>query len=79
MRLSEVLKDSNYKLTQFDAEKIESLEASIEVREELGKDTPFVNCLVRKKEIRLTPEEVVRQFQRHRPVYHTLLLSKHSE
>lgn len=61
MILAEVLKDSNYKLTQFSAEKVKFLEENITVRETRGKDTPYINCLVRKKEIKLTPEEAVRQ------------------
>lgn len=31
------------------------------MRETRGRDTPYVNCLVRKREMRLTPEEAVRQ------------------
>src|SRR5690554_1306237 len=61
MTLADILKDSNYKLTQFNAEKVEFLEENITVRETRGKDTPYINCLVRKKEIKLTPEEVIRQ------------------
>ncbi|MCB0455779.1 MAG: type I restriction enzyme HsdR N-terminal domain-containing protein, partial [Aequorivita sp.] len=61
MILSDILKDSNYKLTQFSAEKVKFLEENITVRETRGKDTPYINCLVRKKEIKLTPEEAVRQ------------------
>src|SRR5690554_4445385 len=61
MTLADILKDSNYKLTQFNAEKVEFLEENITVRETRGKDTPYINCLVRKKEIKLTPEEAVRQ------------------
>lgn len=61
MTLAEILKDSNYKLTQFSAGKVKLLEEHIIVRETRGKDTPYINCLVRKKEIKLTPEEAVRQ------------------
>lgn len=61
MTLADILKDSNYRLTQFTAERIKYLEDKITIRETRGKDTPYVNCLVRKKEIKLTPEEVVRQ------------------
>lgn len=61
MTLADVLKDSNFKLTQFSAEKVKFLEENITVRETKGKDTPYINCLVRKKEIKLTPEEAVRQ------------------
>jgi type I restriction enzyme M protein len=59
--IGELLKDSAYKLTQFSAEKIKALEKSIIVKDTRGKPTPYVNCLVRGKEIKLTPEEVVRQ------------------
>ena len=61
MTLSELLKDSNYKLTQFSEAQIKQLEASIVLRETKDKPVPYITCLVRKKEIRLTPEEDVRQ------------------
>jgi type I restriction enzyme M protein len=57
MLLSAILKDSDYKLTQFEEERIQALESRITERN--GKY--FANCLIRKKEIRLTPEEAVRQ------------------
>lgn len=59
--LSTVLKDSNYKLSQFDEEKISKLEKSIFIKEIRGKQVPYVKCLVRNKEIQLKPEEVIRQ------------------
>lgn len=59
--LSDILKDTNYQLTQFSDKSIIDLEKSIVVRETRGRDTPYINCLVRKREMRLTPEEVVRQ------------------
>jgi len=61
MTLAEILKDSNYKLTQFNLVEIQNLEKKIIVKEVRGKETPYINCLVRKKEIKLTPEEAVRQ------------------
>jgi len=61
MTLAEILKDSDYKLTQFNSDKIKTFEKSIIVKETKGKDVPYINCLIRKKEIRLTPEEVIRQ------------------
>jgi len=59
MILSEILKDSNYKLTQFSQEQIQSLEQSITQKDD--KAGHYTVCLVRKKEIKLTPEEAVRQ------------------
>lgn len=61
MTLAEILKDTNYKLTQFSTDKIKALEESIITREIRNKEVPHVNCIVRNKEIRLTPEEVIRQ------------------
>lgn len=61
INLNELLKDSAYKLTQFSSEKIQMLEESIVVKEVRGKLTPYVNCVIRNKAIKLTPEEVIRQ------------------
>ncbi|SDL83407.1 type I restriction enzyme M protein [Salinimicrobium catena] len=61
MKLNEILKDSNYKITQFNQDQILELERSISVKEVRGKEVPYATCLVRRKEIKLTPEEIVRQ------------------
>lgn len=62
MKLTEILKDTNYKLTQFDQDQINRLEKSIVFEDVRGKNAPFVNCIGRNnKKIRLTPEEVIRQ------------------
>ncbi len=61
MTIAEILKDSNYKLTQFNLVEIQNLENRITVKEVRGKETPYIQCLVRKKDIKLTPEEAVRQ------------------
>jgi type I restriction enzyme M protein len=61
MTIAEILKDSNYKLTQFNLVEIQNLENRITIKEVRGNATPYINCLVRKKEIKLTPEEAVRQ------------------
>ena len=61
LTLAELLKDSAYKLSQFDSEQIQTLEKSITVEETRNKPTPYVTCLVRKKKVKLTPEEAVRQ------------------
>lgn len=61
MKLSQILKDSNYQLTQFTQEHITKLEQSIVLKSSKNGDVPYAQCLVRKKEIKLTPEETVRQ------------------
>ncbi|MDR2789620.1 MAG: N-6 DNA methylase [Campylobacteraceae bacterium] len=62
MTLSDILKDSEYKLTQFDIARIKELEQKIAARKDKdGKEIPYISCAIRKKEIKLTPEEVIRQ------------------
>lgn len=64
LTLATLLKDSDYKLTQFKPAQIEQLEKRIIIKESKSKVTPYITCLVRDngtKEIKLTPEEVVRQ------------------
>lgn len=56
-----ILKDSNYNLSLFSQAEIDALKERIIVKESRGKDTIFVNCIVREKEIQLKPEEIVRQ------------------
>ena len=56
-RLQQILRDSNYHLSIFNKAEIEALESNI--MEKNGK--PYVNCIIRGKDIQLKPEEVVRQ------------------
>ncbi|AGQ26466.1 hypothetical protein F382_11165 [Mannheimia haemolytica D153] len=59
--LVQLLKDSNYQLTQFSPAYIKKLEESIFLKSGKNGDIPHIQCLVRKKDIKLTPEEAVRQ------------------
>ncbi|MDR1451951.1 MAG: type I restriction enzyme HsdR N-terminal domain-containing protein, partial [Helicobacteraceae bacterium] len=59
--LKAILKDSAYSLKRFDAEKIDALESRVKIRETREKEAYYIDCLIRQKEIRLTPEEIVRQ------------------
>ncbi|MBU3641902.1 N-6 DNA methylase [Polynucleobacter sp. Fuers-14] len=59
--LIQLLKDSNYKLTQFKQQQIDALEKRITINEAGKKQAPYVECLIRNKPIKLTPEEAVRQ------------------
>ncbi|MEM7071604.1 MAG: type I restriction enzyme HsdR N-terminal domain-containing protein, partial [Pseudomonadota bacterium] len=56
-----LLKDSDYKLTQFSVEKIDRFETRIYPKKLKGKIGLYTTCLIRKKEIKLTPEETIRQ------------------
>lgn len=57
MNLTEILKDSSYNLSLFSEEEIKNLEAKIKIQ----KDKPYVECIIREKDVQLKPEEVVRQ------------------
>lgn len=61
IKLSEILRDSNYKLSQFSDERIKKFESKIFTKESKEKVLPYFLCLARNKEIRLTPEEAMRQ------------------
>ena len=62
MTINTILKDSAYKTEQFTTEVIERLnDRIIEKEGKNGKKYATVMCIIRKKEIRLTPEEVIRQ------------------
>ncbi|MCF6319456.1 MAG: N-6 DNA methylase [Proteobacteria bacterium] len=61
MKLTDILKDSNYKLTQFTTDQTQKLEDGIFIKEVRKKQQPFITCLVRRKDIQLKPEEAVRQ------------------
>ena len=61
MKLADILKDSNYKLSQFTTTEIEQLEKTITLKPTKSGEVPYTDCLVRKKPIKLTPEEAIRQ------------------
>lgn len=59
--ISDILKDSNYSITQFTDDEISALNELIITKEQRGKLVPYIKCCIREKEIKLSPEEVVRQ------------------
>ncbi|MCY7281894.1 MAG: type I restriction enzyme HsdR N-terminal domain-containing protein, partial [Cyanobacteria bacterium CAN_BIN43] len=61
MNLADVLKDSNYKLSQFTTAEIEQFEQTITLKATKSGEVPYIVCLVRQKAIKLTPEEAIRQ------------------
>jgi type I restriction enzyme M protein len=62
MTLAEILKDSDYKQSQFNLFQIQQFEQEVFTKpDKNGNPVPYINCAIRKKEIKLTPEEVVRQ------------------
>ena len=61
MILNEVLKNTNYDVSLFSKEARKHIEDAIVTKTIRGKESPFIKCLKRDKEIVLKPEEVVRQ------------------
>ena len=56
-KLSSILKDTHYDLSLFTPSEINSVESQIQYKE----GRPYINCIIRDKDIQLKPEEVVRQ------------------
>ena len=66
-----ILKDSNYHLALFSSNEIEALRESVFTKTTRGKETPYIKCIIRNKDIQLKPEEIVRQ------LYATRLIHKY--
>lgn len=61
MILQIIFRDSNYSLNQFPQDYQDTFEKTIFEKETRGKLGYYAKCLIRDKDIKLTPEEVVRQ------------------
>ena len=59
--LSSIILDSKYSLDIFPAKNVDELEQKIILKNNKGKNKPFINCIIREKLIQLKPEEIVRQ------------------
>ncbi len=62
MSLSQITQDSAYRSTQFKLAHIATLEAGITWKQTEKSSISYVTYLVRGKQIKLTPEEAVRQY-----------------
>lgn len=56
-KINEILKNSNYDDAQFSEEELNQFEDKIYYKDEV----PYVQCIIREREIKLTPEETIRQ------------------
>ena len=61
MNLNELFKNTSYDDTLFSTDGIAFIEAAVFMKPIKGMEVPYIKCLVRDKDIKLTPEEAVRQ------------------
>lgn len=61
MKLNEVFKNTSYDDTLFSIDATIAVESAIITKPVKGVETPYIKCFVRGKDIKLTPEEAVRQ------------------
>ena len=56
-----LIKDSNYSLSLFSTKEIAALSNKVSTRTVRKKETAFIRCIIRDRDIQLKPEEIVRQ------------------
>ena len=61
MKLNDLFKNTSYEDTLFSEEAISAVESAVFMKNVKNVDTPYIKCLIRDKEIKLTPEEAIRQ------------------
>lgn len=61
MTLNELFKNTTYDDTLFSVEDKSTIESRIFMKSVRGSEVPYITCAIRDKEIKLTPEEAVRQ------------------
>ena len=61
MKLNELFKSTSYDDSLFDSKAIAAIESAVFTKTVRDANVPYIKCQVRNKEIRLTPEEAVRQ------------------
>ncbi len=61
MKLNDFFKNTSYDDALFSESTISVVESAVFMKSVKGMETPYMKCLVREKEVKLTPEEAVRQ------------------
>ena len=70
MKLNDILKNTFYDITLFSNDEIMVIEKNISLKSIKETVVPYIKCLIREKEIKLTPEEVVRQLYIYRLLHY---------
>ena len=68
--IQRIIGDSRHSLALYSEDEIAALRKRVTVKTHRGKETPFIKCIVRDKDIQLRPEEVVRQLYAVRLINH---------
>lgn len=66
MTLNDLFRNTNYDDTLFTNEAKAAVESRIVLKTVRGQEVPFITCISREKEVKLTPEEAVRQLYLYR-------------
>jgi len=61
MKSNDILSRTDYADILFTEEEKEAINKELVTKQSRGVNTPYIQCLIRKKEIKVTPEELVRQ------------------
>jgi len=61
MKLQDILKNTNYDDVLFTEEEKAAIENGLTLKNARGAGVPYIQCLIRKKEIKAAPEEIIRQ------------------
>ena len=61
MIIEQILKNSSYQLKLFSEDSLDRLESKIITKKSKSGMSYYTLCLIRNKEIKLTPEEIIRQ------------------
>ena len=69
MTLNEIFKNTTYDGTLFSEESKAYVESKISQKTVRGSEVPYITCEIRKKEIKFTPEEAVRQLYIYKLMY----------
>ena len=65
MMLNELFKNTTYDDTLFSDDAKVAVESRVFMKSVRGSETPYITCAIRNKDIKLTPEEAVRQLYIH--------------
>ena len=69
MTLNDFFRNTNYDVSLFSSEAKNVIENAIVLKSVRGSDVPYITCFQRKKDVRLTPEEAIRQLYLYKLVH----------